>query len=150
MAQLEHIRTSVLEIACEQAGPVDAVPVVLLHGFPYDPRAFDDVASIVNATGLRTIVPYLRGYGGTRFLSADTMRSGEQAAIGCDLLELLDALKIREAVLAGFDWGERDSPPTAMNCAGCCGGSGRRAGNSTRRASRARRRPSPIPISWRW
>lgn len=107
MAQLEHIRTSVLEIACEQAGPVDAVPVVLLHGFPYDPRAFDDVASIVNAAGLRTIVPYLRGYGGTRFLSADTMRSGEQAAIGCDLLELLDALKIREAVLAGFDWGAR-------------------------------------------
>ena len=71
------------------------------------PRGFDDVVAIVNAAGFRTIVPYLRGYGGTQFLSADTLRSGEQAALGQDLLELLDALRIRKAVLAGYDWGGR-------------------------------------------
>jgi pimeloyl-ACP methyl ester carboxylesterase len=80
---------------------------VLLHGYPYDVRAFDEVAPIINAAGFRTIVPYLRGYGLTRFLSADTLRSGEQAAIGQDLVELLDALQIKQAVLAGFDWGAR-------------------------------------------
>jgi pimeloyl-ACP methyl ester carboxylesterase len=80
---------------------------VLLHGIPYDPRAFDDVVPIANAAGFRTIVPYLRGYGPTRFLSSNASRSGEQAALGQDLVELLDALNIRQAVLAGFDWGNR-------------------------------------------
>jgi len=107
LAKLAHVRTSVLDIAYEQSGPVDSIPVVLLHGYPYDVRAFDDVATIVNGAGFRTIVPYLRGYGPTRFLSADTPRSGEQAAIGQDLLDLLDVLQIRQAVLAGFDWGAR-------------------------------------------
>ena len=107
MAQLEHVRTSVLDIAYEQAGPLHAYPVALLHGFPYDPRAFDDVAHILNAVGFRTIVPYLRGYGATRFLALNTMRSGEQAALGRDLLEMLDALNVRDAILAGFDWGAR-------------------------------------------
>jgi pimeloyl-ACP methyl ester carboxylesterase len=102
-----RIRTSVLEIAYEQSGPAGALPVVLLHGFPYDPRSFDHVVTIVNAAGVRTIVPYLRGYGDTRFLSADTPRSGEQAALGQDLKELLDALHIERAVLAGYDWGGR-------------------------------------------
>jgi pimeloyl-ACP methyl ester carboxylesterase len=97
----------VLDVAYEQSGPDDALPVLLLHGFPYDPRGFDDVVAIVNAAGFRTIVPYLRGYGGTRFLSGDTLRSGEQAALGQDLLELLDALGIPKAVLAGYDWGGR-------------------------------------------
>jgi pimeloyl-ACP methyl ester carboxylesterase len=107
LAQPARIRTTVLDVAYEQSGPVDALPVLLLHGFPYDPRGFDEVVTIVNAAGFRTIVPYLRGYGGTRFLSADTLRSGEQAALGQDLLELLDALGIRKAVLAGYDWGGR-------------------------------------------
>jgi len=78
MAQLEHVRTSVLDIAYEQAGPLHAYPVALLHGFPYDPRAFDDVAYILNAAGFRTIVPYLRGYGATRFLALNTMRSASR------------------------------------------------------------------------
>ncbi len=78
-----------------------------MHGYPYDARAFDDVVPIVNSAGFRTIVPYLRGYGPTRFVSPETPRSGEQAALGQDLLELLDALQIRQAVLAGFDWGGR-------------------------------------------
>jgi pimeloyl-ACP methyl ester carboxylesterase len=97
----------VLDVACEHSGPEDSLPVLLLHGFPYDPRGYDEVAAIVNAAGFRTIVPYLRGYGGTRFLSADTPRSGEQAALGQDLKELLDALRLKKAVLAGYDWGGR-------------------------------------------
>jgi pimeloyl-ACP methyl ester carboxylesterase len=97
----------VLDIAYEHGGPVEGLPVVLLHGYPYDVRAFDEVVPILNDAGLRTIVPYLRGYGGTRFLSPDTPRSGEQAAVGQDLLELLDALDIAQAGLAGFDWGSR-------------------------------------------
>jgi pimeloyl-ACP methyl ester carboxylesterase len=107
LAQPARIKTSVLDVACEQSGPRDSLPVLLLHGFPYDPRGFDEVAAIVNAAGFRTVVPYLRGYGGTRFLSAETLRSGEQAALGQDLLELLDALHIEKAVLAGYDWGGR-------------------------------------------
>src|SRR6202165_5478785 len=107
LAQLAHVRTSVLDVAYEQSGPAGSLPVVLLHGYPYDARAFDEVVPIVNSAGFRTIVPYLRGYGPTKFLSPDTPRSGEQAAIGRDLLELLDALQIRQAVLAGFDWGGR-------------------------------------------
>jgi pimeloyl-ACP methyl ester carboxylesterase len=107
LGQLAKVRTSVLDVAYEHGGPVDALPVVLLHGYPYDVRAFDEVSTIINAAGFRTIVPYLRGYGPTRFLSGDTPRSGEQAAIGQDLLELLEALQIRQAVLAGFDWGAR-------------------------------------------
>jgi len=107
LAELVRIRTAVLDVACEQSGPDKAVPIVLLHGFPYDPRAFDSVVALLNQAGFRTIVPYLRGYGATRFLSPEIPRSGEQAALGQDLLELLDALKIQRAVLAGFDWGGR-------------------------------------------
>jgi pimeloyl-ACP methyl ester carboxylesterase len=107
LADLVGVRTAVLDVAYERSGPEKAVPIVLLHGFPYDPRAFDNVVALLNQAGLRTIVPYLRGYGATRLLSPDIPRSGEQAALGQDLLELLDALKIQRAVLAGFDWGGR-------------------------------------------
>ena len=117
-----------LDIAYEHAGSPDAYPVVLVHGFPYDPRAFDDVALILNSAGFRTIVPYLRGYGDTRFLSLDTMRSGEQAALGQDLLEMLDALKVTDAILAGFDWGARAAcvvaalwPERVRGLVTCCG-----------------------------
>jgi len=81
--------------------------VLLMHGFPYDPRAFDEVVPPLVAAGCRAIVPYLRGYGPTRFLSASTPRSGQQAALGNDLLELMDALKLPNAALAGYDWGGR-------------------------------------------
>ncbi|MBE0623713.1 MAG: alpha/beta hydrolase [Burkholderiales bacterium] len=107
MARIARVRTAVLDIAYEQAGPPDGDPVVLLHGFPYDPRAFDEVVPLLDAAGYRCIVPCLRGYGGTRFVSAATMRSGQQAALGHDLVELLNALKISDTVLAGFDWGAR-------------------------------------------
>ena len=92
MAELARIRTPVLEVTYEASGPAEGLPVVLLHGFPYDVRSFDAVVGLVNAAGFRTIVPWLRGYGGTQFLSTGTPRSGEQAALGQDLRELLDAL----------------------------------------------------------
>ena len=107
VAELSRVRTSLLDIACEASGPADGVPAILLHGFPYDIRGYDDAVTLLNAAGIRTIVPYLRGYGPTRFLSDATMRSGQQAALGQDLLDLMDALDIEKAVLAGYDWGGR-------------------------------------------
>jgi pimeloyl-ACP methyl ester carboxylesterase len=104
---VRHLRTPLLDIAYEESGPATGYPVLLLHGFPYDPRAFDAVAPAIAAAGYRAIVPYLRGYGETRFLSPTTMRSGQQGAIGRDLLDFMDALKIPNAVLVGFDWGGR-------------------------------------------
>lgn len=106
-APLKRIRAGVLEVAYAEAGPADGTPVLLLHGWPYDIYSFVDVAPILAAAGYRVIVPYLRGYGGTRFLSADTPRNGQQAALAADALALLDALKIDKAVVAGFDWGAR-------------------------------------------
>ena len=106
-APLRRARTSVLEIAYEENGPADGVPVFLMHGFPDDARTWDDVAAPLAAKGYRVIVPYLRGYGPTRFLAPATMRSGQQGAIGSDLKELMDALGIERAFLGGYDWGGR-------------------------------------------
>lgn len=107
MAHLQHVQTPVLRIACETSGPPAAPAAVLLHGFPCDPRSFDDVRPILNAAGLRTVVPYVRGYGDTRFLAHGAVRSGQQAAFAHDTLDLLDALELEDAILAGFDWGAR-------------------------------------------
>ena len=107
MAPIKHVRTPTLDIAYEDSGPAGGTPVFLMHGFPYDPRSYDQVVPLLTAQGCRTIVPYLRGYGPTRFLSSNTMRSGEQAALGNDLRELMDALKIERAILCGYDWGGR-------------------------------------------
>ena len=104
---LNRLRTSVLEIASEQSGPEDGVPVRLMHGFPYAPRTYDPMIPLLVARGCRAIVPYLRGYGPTRFLAAETPRSGQQAALGNDLKELIDALGGPRVVLAGYDWGGR-------------------------------------------
>jgi pimeloyl-ACP methyl ester carboxylesterase len=104
---LERVKAGVLDVAYEKSGDPQGWPVVLLHGFPYDVRGYDEVAPRLAAQGARVIVPYLRGYGPTRFLSVETPRSGEQAALGSDLLALLDALAIPSAVLAGYDWGGR-------------------------------------------
>ena len=101
---LRRVRTKTLEIAYEDTGPEAGIPVLLMHGFPYDPRAYDEVVPPLIAAGCRTIVPYMRGYGPTRFLSADTPRSGQQAAFGRDLLDLMDALALPKAALAGYDW----------------------------------------------
>src|SRR5947199_3889072 len=101
------VRTPVLDVAYSEAGPSDGEPVVLLHGFPYDPHAYDECVPPLAAAGCRVVVPYLRGYGPTRFLKAETPRSGQQAALAKDLLDLLDALALPSAVLAGYDWGGR-------------------------------------------
>jgi pimeloyl-ACP methyl ester carboxylesterase len=106
-AMLKTIAAGVLDVAYEETGPADGTPVVLLHGFPYDVRAYDDVAPLLTAASCRVIVPYLRGYGPTRFRSAGTPRSGQQAALGHDLLALMDALAIPRALVAGYDWGGR-------------------------------------------
>lgn len=107
MQATHSIRAGVLEVAYFEAGPAHGPPVVLMHGFPYDIHAYAEVAPMLADQGCRVIVPYMRGYGGTRFLDAATPRSGEQAAFGADLLALLDALSIQRAVLAGYDWGGR-------------------------------------------
>ncbi|QWF80559.1 alpha/beta fold hydrolase [Amycolatopsis sp. CA-230715] len=102
-----QVSTPVLEVAYEWAGDLGGVPVVLLHGFPYDVRAFDEVAPILAGRGAYVLAPYLRGFGSTRFLDDATIRSGQQGALAQDLLDFLDALRIEKAVLAGYDWGGR-------------------------------------------
>src|SRR5262249_16956368 len=107
MADTLAIRTPTLEIEYESHGRADAVPVVLLHGFPDDARAFDGMVPPLVSAGCRVLVPYLRGYGPTRFLDANEPRMAQQAAIGQDLLDFLDALGIASAGLGGYDWGGR-------------------------------------------
>ena len=102
-----NIDAGVLNVAYLESGPAGGWPAVLLHGFPYDVHAYDDVTEILAAKGARVIVPYLRGYGPTRFLRSETPRSGQQGALGADLLALLDALRIEKAIVAGYDWGGR-------------------------------------------
>jgi len=104
---LRHADAGVLSIGYYEAGPADGPVVMLMHGFPYDIHSYVDVAPMLAAGGCRTIVPYLRGFGPTRFLDEKTPRSGEQAAMGADLIALMDALAVPRAVFAGYDWGGR-------------------------------------------
>src|SRR5262249_18440303 len=106
-APLKQIDAGVLNVGYAETGPADGPPVILLHGWPYDIYAFVDVAPLLASTGYRVIIPYLRGYGTTRFLSGDTVRNGQPAALAADVTALMDALKVDKAVLAGFDWGAR-------------------------------------------
>jgi pimeloyl-ACP methyl ester carboxylesterase len=106
-SQLRHIRTARLDVAYEESGPRGGASVVLLHGWPYDPRCYDGVVPLLVAAECRVLVPYLRGFGPTRVLSAETPRSGQQAALGHDLLEMMDVLAVERAILAGYDWGGR-------------------------------------------
>ena len=104
---LKRVIAGDLDIAYEEAGGADGAAVLLLHGFPYDVRAYDEVIPLLVTAGCRVIAPYLRGFGATHFLSASTPRSGEQAVLAHDLLAFMDALAIPRAVLAGYDWGGR-------------------------------------------
>jgi pimeloyl-ACP methyl ester carboxylesterase len=104
---LRQVETEVLSIACYEAGPAEGPAVMLMHGFPYDIHSYVDVAPQLVARGCHVIVPYLRGYGPTRFRAQHTPRSGEQAAVGADMIALMDALGIERAVFAGYDWGGR-------------------------------------------
>ena len=106
-APLKHIDAGLLNVGYAEAGPADGPVVLLLHGWPYDIYSFVDVAPLLASAGYRVIVPYLRGYGTTRFLSDETTRNGQQSAVALDAIALMDALKIDKATLAGFDWGAR-------------------------------------------
>jgi pimeloyl-ACP methyl ester carboxylesterase len=104
---LKQIDAGVLKVGYAEAGPPDGAPIILLHGWPYDIHSFVDVAPLLASTGYRVIVPYLRGYGTTRFLSSETPRNGQPAAVAVDAIALMDALKIEKPVIGGFDWGGR-------------------------------------------
>ena len=104
---VRQIDAGVLDVGYVELGPADGTPVILMHGFPYDIHSYAQVAPLLADAGYRTIVPYFRGYGSTSFLSANTPRDVDQAAFALDILALMDALNIRQAVLAGFDWGSR-------------------------------------------
>jgi pimeloyl-ACP methyl ester carboxylesterase len=104
---LKQIDAGTLNVGYAEAGPTNGAPVILLHGWPYDIHSFVDVAPMLASAGFRVIVPYLRGYGSTRFLSSDTLRNGQQSAVAVDIIALMDALKIEKATIGGFDWGAR-------------------------------------------
>src|SRR6058998_973906 len=104
---LKQVDAGVLSVGYAEAGPEDGQAVILLHGWPYDIHSYADVTPLLASAGYRVIVPYLRGYGTTRFLSSETFRNGQQSVFAVDIIALMDALKISRAILAGFDWGAR-------------------------------------------
>ena len=106
---LKQINAGPLSIGYADVGPADGAPVILLHGWPYDIHSFVDVAPLLAQAGYHVIVPYVRGYGTTRFLAGDTPRNGQQSVVAVDVIELMDALKIQKATIAGFDWGARSA-----------------------------------------
>src|SRR5579864_9611914 len=102
---VKQINAGLLNVGYAEDGPSDGKPVLLLHGWPYDIHSFVDVAPLLASRGYRVIVPYLRGYGTTRFLAPDTFRNGQQSVVALDIIALMDALKIEKAILVGYDWG---------------------------------------------
>ena len=108
-AALKQVDAGLLSVGYAEAGRAEGPPVLLLHGWPYDIHSFVEVAPLLAAAGYRVIVPYLRGYGSTRFLSSTTVRNGQPAALARDVIELMDALKLQKATIAGFDWGGRSA-----------------------------------------
>jgi pimeloyl-ACP methyl ester carboxylesterase len=110
---LKQIDAGVLTVGYAEAGPADGSAAILLHGWPYDIHSYVDVAPLLATAGFRVIVPYLRGYGGTRFLANETFRNGQQSVLAVDAIALMDALGIAKAVVAGFDWGARTAGAVA-------------------------------------
>jgi len=141
---LKQIDAGVLNVGYAEAGKSDGPAVVLLHGWPYDIHSFVDVAPRLAQAGYRVIVPYLRGYGSTRFLSSTTPRNGQQSVVAVDIIALMDALKIGRAILGGFDWGARTADIIAAlwpeRCKGLVSVSGYLIGSHTRT-------PGPMPRS---
>ena len=111
---IKQIDAGVLNVGYAEAGPIGGTPVLLLHGWPYDIHTFIDVAPILASKGYRVVIPYLRGYGTTSFLSPDTLRNGQQSVIAVDMINLMDALKIKKAIIAGCDWGARTADIIAV------------------------------------
>jgi pimeloyl-ACP methyl ester carboxylesterase len=148
-ASLKQVEAGVLNVGYAEAGPSNGEPVLLLHGWPYDIHAFVDVAPLLAAAGYRVIVPYLRGYGTTRFLSRETPRNGQQSAIAADTIALMDALRIEKATIAGFDWGARTANIMAAlwpeRCKGLVSVSGYLIGNQ-----QAGKNPLPPAAELQW
>jgi len=146
---LKQVDAGVLDIGYVDDGPRDGPPVVLLHGWPYDIHSYAEAAAALQAAGYRVIVPYLRGYGTTRFLSDDTVRNGEQAALALDVISLMDALAIESAIIAGFDWGARSANVVAAlwpeRCKSMVSVSGYLIGNQ---AANQAPLPPPAELSW--
>jgi pimeloyl-ACP methyl ester carboxylesterase len=146
---LKHIDAGALNIGYVELGPADGPAVLLLHGWPYDIHSYAEVAPMLAAAGRRVLVPYLRGYGATRFLSATTPRNGQQAALALDMLAFLDALKIETAVVAGYDWGARTADILAalwpQRCQGLVSVSGYLIGSQA-----ANRAPLPPSAELQW
>ncbi|HXI83867.1 MAG TPA: alpha/beta hydrolase [Verrucomicrobiae bacterium] len=120
LGPIKQIDAGLLNVGYAEAGPADGPPVILLHGWPYDIHSFVDVAPLLASAGYRVIVPHLRGYGTTRFLSSETLRNGQQSVVALDIIALMDALKIKKAILAGFDWGARTADIMAALWPECC------------------------------
>jgi len=148
-ASLKYIDAGLLNVGYAEAGPADGPPVILLHGWPYDIHSFVDVAPLLASAGYRVIVPYLRGYGTTRFLSDATMRNGQPSAVAVDTIALMDALKIKKATLGGFDWGARTANIVAAlwpeRCKAMVSVSGYLIGNPE-----AERKPLPPKAELQW
>jgi pimeloyl-ACP methyl ester carboxylesterase len=146
---LKQIDAGVLDVGYVDDGPPDGQPVVLLHGWPYDIHSYAEAAPALQAAGYRVIVPYLRGYGTTRFLSNDTVRNGEQAALALDVISLMDALAIESAIITGFDWGARSANVVAAlwpeRCKAMVSVSGYLIGNQE-----ANKAPLPPPAELSW
>jgi pimeloyl-ACP methyl ester carboxylesterase len=146
---LKQIGAGLLDVGYAEDGPLDGPPVVLLHGWPYDIHSYVDVAPLLASKGYRVIVPYLRGYGTTRFLADDTFRNGQQSAVALDIVALMDALKIQKVILAGFDWGARTADIIALlwpeRCKALVSVSGYLIGNPV-----ANRKPLPPKAEFAW
>jgi len=146
---LQQINAGLLDVGYAEDGPADGPAVLLLHGWPYDIHSYVDVAPLLASEGYRVIVPYLRGYGTTRFLANDTFRNGQQSAVVLDIVAFMDALKIPKAILAGFDWGARTADIIAAllpeRCKGLVSVSGYLVGNPA-----ANKKPLPPKTEFAW
>lgn len=149
LGDIRQIHAGALDVGYVDTGPRGGPVAILLHGWPYDIHAFADVAPRLTAAGYRVIIPYLRGYGSTRFLSADTPRNGEQAVVAVDIIALMDALKIERAIIAGFDWGARTANILAAlwpeRCQALVSVSGYLIGSQE-----ANRKPLPPQAEFQW
>jgi pimeloyl-ACP methyl ester carboxylesterase len=148
-APIKQISAGLLSIGYAEAGPAGGPAVILLHGWPYDIHSYVDVAPLLASSGYRVIVPYLRGYGSTRFLSNETFRNGQQSAVALDIIALMDALKINKAIFGGFDWGARTVDIIAAlwpeRCKGIVAVSGYLITNI-----KANQQPLPPAAEWGW
>ncbi len=148
-APVQQIDAGPLNVGYLDVGPPGGQPVVVLHGWPYDIHSYADVAPALGAAGYRVVVPYLRGYGTTRFRSHDTMRNGQQSALAVDVIDLMDALQIESAIVAGFDWGARSANVVAalwpQRCKAMVSVSGYLIGNPEVNKTPL---PPPAELSW--